>query len=159
MAPASLTSVYSHPQCSSLSSLLLSLGSAQASGHSGVQVCTVRGQAMVWSGREDTWVHAAVLPLHGARGAPASLPCSDAEKIRPDLATPAFGLTPRPPPTMVSQNRYLPRHCQVQSSEPCPQSNPGALLFSSPWISWHTAFPAGFKGTPGREAAQSMNGT
>lgn len=49
--------------------------------------------AIVWSGREDTWVHVAVLPLHGARGTLASLHCSDAEKIRPDLATPAFGLT------------------------------------------------------------------
>lgn len=29
----------------------------------------------------------------------------------------------------------------------------------APWISWHMAFPAGFKGTPGRGAPQSMKRT
>ena len=72
--------------------------------------------------------------------------CSDVEKSSPGLAMSAFGL-------------ILEASICLDIVTSSLQSNPTALLFSSPWISWRTAFPAGFKGTPGREAPQSMKGT
>lgn len=101
--------------------------------------------AMVWSGREDTCAHVAVLPAHGARGAPAFLLLwhwEDQSRLSHICLW------------SDTHSQYLPWHCHIQSPE-----QPKSPLFLSPWISWHTAFPAGFKGTPGREAAQSMKGT
>ena len=98
----------------------------------------------------DTRAH--VFLLHGARGGLGlSLCCSNTEQDQARFShTCLWSDTP-----LTSHSQHLPQCCYFPSSEPCPQSNPGALLSSSP-ISWRVVFPAGFKGTPGRGAPQSM---
>lgn len=160
MAPTSLTTVYSHPagHLSGLPQPFLSSLLAQVTVHSCVQVLRQKPSMtpmMVWSGRKDCQ-HLILrhMSLRRQRGSGLSI-VPMLSKIRPDLAIPDFGLTP----PLTSHSQDLPRHSYPQSSEPCPQSNPGALLSPSPMDSWHMALPAGFKGTPGRGAPQSTKRT